>query len=71
MLFSSSRRTVCTPCLLFLKEIKIFIKTSPNREILIFVQNSEQGLQTVRLDELNNLVIWNNISFIFLNWAKS
>jgi len=67
-LFSSSRRTVCTPCFLFLRKIEIlfyflylhwvFQKNS------IFLKNRKKGVQTVRLDELNNIVTWANISFI-------
>jgi len=32
-----------------------------------FFENGKQGVQTVRLDELNNFVTWVNISFIFQN----
>ena len=67
MLFSSSRRTVCTPCLPFLRKIEIFKKSGENGEISIFLKNGKQGVQTVRLDELNNIVTWANISFIFKN----
>jgi hypothetical protein len=69
MLFSSSRRTVCTPCLPFLRKIKVFqqIKSGANGEISIFLKNGKQGVQTVRLDELNNIVTWANVTFIFKN----
>jgi len=36
-------------------------------KISIFLKNGKQGVQTVRLDELNNIVTWANISFIFKN----
>ncbi len=36
-------------------------------EISIFLKNDKQGVQTVRFDELNNIVTWANISFIFKN----
>jgi len=42
-------------------------KLSGNGEISIFLKNGKQGLQTVRLDELNNIVTRANISFIFQN----
>ncbi len=42
-------------------------KSSGNDETSIFLKNGKQGLQTVRLDELNNIVTWANISFIFQN----
>jgi hypothetical protein len=40
-------------------ELPAFLKIS------IFLKNDKQGVQTVRLDELNNIVIWANISYIF------
>jgi hypothetical protein len=67
MLFSSSRRTVCTPCLLFLRKIEIKRKSDNNSKILIFFKNKKQDVETVRLDELNNIVSKANISFIFQN----
>ncbi len=45
----------------------LFNKSSVNKEISIFLKNGKQGVQTVRLDELNNIVTWANISFIFQN----
>ena len=39
--------------------------------ISIFLKNDKQGVQTVRLDELNNIVTWANICFIFQNEAKA
>jgi len=36
-------------------------------KILIFLENGKQGVQTVRLDELSNIVTWGNMSFIFKN----
>jgi len=34
---------------------------------LRLLKNGKQGVQTVRLDELNNIVTWANICFIFIN----
>jgi hypothetical protein len=39
-------------------------------KISIFMKNSKQGVQTMPLDELNNIVTWANISCIFQNWTK-
>jgi len=36
-------------------------------KISIFLKNDKQGVQTVRLDELSNIVTWANISFILKN----
>ncbi len=33
----------------------------------MILKNGKQGVQTVRLDELNNFVTWANVSFIFQN----
>ncbi len=33
----------------------------------MILKNGKQGVQTVRLDELNNIVTGANISFIFKN----
>jgi len=50
---------------------KISIRKSPFTpdflKISIVLENDKQGVQTVRLDELNNIVIGANISFIFKN----
>ena len=35
-----------------------------------FLKNGKQGVQTVRLDKLNNIVTWANISFMFKNLIK-
>ena len=47
--------------------MEIFKKSGINGEISIFLKNGKQGVQTVRLDELNNIVTWTNTSFIFKN----
>jgi hypothetical protein len=57
----SSKLKKCGLFLIFKK------KSSGNSEISIFLKNSKRGVQTVRLDELNNIVTWANISFIFQN----
>jgi len=67
MLFSSSRRTVCTLCLPFLRKIEISLFTPRFFKISIFLKNGKQSVQNVRLDELNNIVTKANISFIFQN----
>ncbi len=36
-----------------------------NGEIAIFLKNGKQGVQSVRLDELSNIVTWADTSFIF------
>ncbi len=40
-------------------------KSGVNGEISIFFENGKQGVQTARLDELNNIVTWTKTSFIF------
>ncbi len=67
MLFSSFAHRVCQ-----LWEKSKFWHLPPDffLKILIFLKNGKQGMQTVRLDELNNIVTWANISFIFKSWKK-
>jgi len=36
-------------------------------KISVFFKNGKQGVQSVRLDELNNIVTWANISFVLKN----
>ena len=47
--------------------MKFYHSTSNFLEISIFLKNRKQGVQTVRLDELNNIVTEASISFIFEN----
>ncbi len=35
--------------------------------IIVFLKNGKQGVQTVRLDMLNNIVTWANMNFIYQN----
>ena len=49
------------------RKIDINKKTYTNSEISIFLKNRKQGVQTVRLDELNNIVTGVSVSFIFKN----
>ncbi len=48
----------------FKKIVSVNQKFNVNGEVL---KNGKQGVQTVRLDELNNIVTWADISFIFKN----
>jgi hypothetical protein len=49
----------------------LFAAFKKNRNFIIstrfFFENRKQGMQTARLDELNNIITWANISFIFKN----
>jgi hypothetical protein len=56
VVFEKNRNFIVTPA------------NAPNfLKILTFLKNGKQCVQNVRLDELNNIVAWANISFIFKN----
>ncbi len=51
----------------FKKNQNFLILLTDFLKILIFLKNGKHGVQTVRFDELSNIVPWVNISFIFQN----